>query len=140
MTGLSYSDDLLRAVLTSVKTVALAGASDDPSRPSYQVMEYLLAHGYRVFPINPRLAGQTLLGQSVYARLADLPETVDMVDVFRNSAAAGPVMDDAVAHGARVIWLQLDVRNDDAAARAAAAGATVIMDRCPKIEHRRLGL
>lgn len=134
----AYSDELLSNVLARVKSVALVGASDDPVRASYFVMKYLLEKGYQVYPINPKLAGRTLLGRTVYASLADLPETADMVDIFRNSAAAGPIADEAVAHGAKVVWMQLTVRNDEAAARAEAAGLTVIMDRCPKMEYQRL--
>lgn len=133
-----YSDAFLKGVLDSVRTIALVGASDDPVRASYFVMKYLTEKGYRVIPVNPKLAGTTLMGEPVYARLADLPLTVDMVDVFRNSAAAAGVTEEAIAHGARVVWMQLGVRNDEAAAKAEAAGLTVVMNRCPKMEYQRL--
>ncbi|RJF84085.1 CoA-binding protein [Azospirillum cavernae] len=133
-----YSDAFLRGVLDSVKTIAIVGASADPVKASFYVLKYLRDNGYRVFPINPKLAGQTILGETVYGSLADLPEPPDMVDIFRNSAAAGGVTDEAVAVGAKVVWMQLTVRNDEAAARAEAAGLTVVMNRCPKMEIQRL--
>ena len=138
--SLDYPDDLLRAVLGSVRSVAVVGVSANPARPSHAVMAFLQRHGYRCVPVNPGLAGQTLLGETVGADLRALSEPVDMVDVFRNSAAAGAVVDAAVAIGAKVAWLQLGVRDDEAAARAEAAGLRVVMDRCPKIEMLRLGL
>jgi uncharacterized protein len=134
----AYTDDFLRSVLTSVRTIALVGASDRPDRAANHVMAFLLSKGYTVYPVNPVLAGKTIHGRTVLASLDELPETVDMVDVFRNSEAAGEVADAAVAHGAKVVWMQLGVRNDAAAARAMAAGLTVVMDRCPAIEHPRL--
>ena len=133
-----YPDALLREILTSVKTIALVGASAQPHRTSNGVMRFLQAHGYRVIPVNPGLAGQSLHGERVHASLAEIPEKIDMVDVFRNSAYAGAVADQAVAIGARVVWMQLGVRDDAAAARAEKAGLTVIMDRCPAIEIPRL--
>lgn len=136
----SYSDDFLRDVLCSARVVAVVGFSANPDRPSHYVARFLQSRGYRVIPVNPGLAGQQALGETVRADLASIPEPVDMVDVFRNSEAAGAVVDEAVAIGAKVVWLQLDVINDDAAARAEAAGLRVVMDRCPKIEIPRLGL
>lgn len=136
----AYSDDYIRGILRSVKTIAMVGASDNWNRPSYFAMKYLQQKGYRVFPVNPKVAtaGGEILGEKVYADLDALPETVDMVDVFRNSEAAGPVTDAAIAHGARVVWMQLGVRNDAAASRAEQAGLQVVMNRCPKIEFSRL--
>lgn len=136
----AYPDDLIRRVLRSVRTVALVGASANPARPSWIVTKYLLSRGYEVFPINPGLAGGEILGRRVFARLADVPGPIDMVEIFRNSAAAGPITDEALALSPlpKVIWMQLAVRNDEAAARAEAKGVTVIMNRCPKIEYGRL--
>ena len=133
-----YSDDLLRRVLGSVKTVALVGASADPARPSHRIMRVLQSRGYKVIPVNPNLAGPTLNGERVYKTLADIEEPVDMVDVFRNSQAAGAVADEAIAIGAKVVWMQLGVINEAAAALARGAGLEVVMDRCVKIEHARL--
>jgi predicted CoA-binding protein len=135
-----YSDDLLRQILTQTRTIALVGASANPARPSHGVMRYLQREGYRVIPVNPGLEGQSLNGERVYARLADIPEKIDMVDIFRNSAQAGAASDEGVAIGARFIWMQLDVRDEAAAKRAEAAGLTVIMNRCPAIEIPRLGI
>lgn len=136
----SYSDAYIRSILRTTKTIALVGASANEARTSYIVLKYLLARGYRVFPINPGLAGKEILGQRVYASLADLPEAVDMVDVFRNSEAAGKVVDEALTLPAlpKTIWMQLSVRNDAAADRAEAKGVQVVMNRCPKIEWGRL--
>jgi hypothetical protein len=136
----SYLPDYIRGILQSVKTIALVGASANEVRPSYFVMKYLLDKGYDVIPVNPGLAGQTLLGQTVYATLKDIPRPVDMVDIFRNSEAAGPITDEALSLSPRpkVIWMQLSVRNDDAASRAEAEGVQVVMDRCPKMEYGKL--
>ncbi len=134
----AYTDDYLRGILRRVRTIAMVGASPNWNRPSYFAMKYLQHKGYRVIPVNPTAAGQTILGETVYARLNDIPEPVDMVDVFRNSEAAGPITEDAIAIGAKVVWMQLGVRNDDACRRAEAAGLCVVMNRCPKIEYGRL--
>ncbi len=134
-----YPDSLLRSILSTVRTIAMVGASSNWNRPSYFVMKYLQGKGYRVIPVNPGTAGKNLLGERIYASLRDIPEPIDMVDVFRASGSAGPIVDDAIAIGAKVVWMQLGVRNDEAAAKGEAAGLTVIMNRCPKIEFGRLG-
>ncbi len=135
-----YGDDHIRAILRATKTIALVGASANPARPSYIVFKYLCERGYAVTPVNPGLAGGSLLGRPVIAKLSDLSGPVDMVENFRNSDAAGPLVDEALALPERpkVIWMQLGVRNDAAAARAEAQGVTVVMNRCPKIEYGRL--
>jgi predicted CoA-binding protein len=134
----SYTDDELRDVLRRVKTIAMVGASPNWNRPSFFVMKYLQSKGYRVIPVNPRAVGKTILGEPVYPDLKSVPDKIDMVDIFRNSADAGPITDEAIAIGAKVVWMQIGVRNDAAASRAEAAGLTVIMNRCPKIEFSRL--
>jgi O-acetylhomoserine (thiol)-lyase len=139
MSDLHYPDALIARVLRSVNTIALVGASANWNRPAYFVMKYMQGKGYRVIPVNPGAAGQTLLGETVRASLLDVPEPVDMVQVFRRSEAAPPIVDDAIKIGAKVVWMQLGVRHDAAAAKARDAGLTVIMDRCPKIEFGRLG-
>ncbi|OYV39342.1 MAG: O-acetylhomoserine/O-acetylserine sulfhydrylase [Rhodospirillales bacterium 20-64-7] len=136
---IAYPDAKLRRILSTVRTIALVGASSNWNRPSYFVMKYLQGKGYRVIPVNPATAGQDQLGERIYASLREIPETIDMVDVFRASDAVGPIVDDAIAIGAKVVWMQLGVRNDEAAAKAEAAGIEVIMNRCPKIEFGRLG-
>ena len=136
----SYSDDYLRDILTEVKTVAVVGASPRPQRPSHGVMRYLQQHGYRAIPVNPFAADAIINGEPCYASLAEVPEKVDMVDVFRRSEAAGEAVDAAIATGARVVWMQLGVRDAAAALRAEAKGLRVVMDRCPAIEIPRLGL
>lgn len=134
------NDQTIRDVLTSTKRIALVGASDRPERPSYGVMKYLLDQGYDVVPVSPKLAGKTLLGQTAFGSLAEVPGKVDMVDVFRNSEAAWGVAQEAIAIGAKTLWLQMGVVNEQAAVLARDAGMTVIMDRCPKMEIPRLGL
>lgn len=138
----SYSDETLRTVLSRVRTVAMVGASTNWKRPSYFVMKYLQKKGYRVIPVNPGSAGKALLGETVYASLEEIPDRFEMVDVFRSSDAALGVTKDALAcaseKGIEVIWMQLTVRNDEAAALAEEAGLTVVMNRCPKIEYARL--
>ena len=140
MTHDAYPDSLIRDILKSVKRIALVGASANEARPSWIVTKYLIERGYDVVPVNPGLAGKTVVGKTVYASLKDVPGPVDMVEIFRNSEAAGPLTDEALALDPlpKVIWMQLSVRNDEAAARAEAKGVTVIMNRCPKIEYGRL--
>jgi O-acetylhomoserine (thiol)-lyase len=134
-----YPDAKLRRILSTVRTIAMVGASSNWNRPSYFVMKYLQGKGYRVVPVNPGTAGKEQLGERIYASLRDIPDKIDMVDVFRASDAVGPIVDDAIAIGAQVVWMQLGVRNDEAAAKAEAAGIEVVMNRCPKIEFGRLG-
>jgi predicted CoA-binding protein len=136
----SYSIDYIRDILRSVKTIALVGVSDNDVRASYFVFKYLLEKDYDVTPVNPNLAGQELLGHQVHARLADVPHAIDMVDIFRNSQAAGAITDEALALDPlpKVLWMQLGVRNDEAAARAEAKGIKVVMNRCPKMEYGKL--
>jgi len=133
-------DELMREILTDTQTIAIVGASDKAHRASYAVMKFLQDKGYRCIPVSPRPAGKTLLGEQAYARLADIPEPVGMVDMFINSKAVGPLTDDAVAIGAKAVWMQLGVLNEDAAERARAAGLKVVMDHCPAQEWDRLGL
>ncbi|HJN04964.1 MAG TPA: CoA-binding protein [Alphaproteobacteria bacterium] len=135
---IDYPDDLIRKILRETRTIAMVGSSANWNRPSYFAMKYLQRKGYRVIPVNPKEAGGEILGETVYAALKDIPEQIDMVDIFRNSEAAGAVTDEAIEIGAKAVWMQLEVRNDEAAARAEAAGLTVIMNRCPKIEFGRL--
>jgi len=134
-----YTDAKIRRILATVRTIAMVGASTNWNRPSYFVMKYLQGKGYRVIPVNPSAAGQDLQGEHVYASLRDIPDKVDMVDVFRTSDQAPAIVEDAIAIGAKVVWMQLGIRNDAAADRAEAAGLEVIMNRCPKIEFGRLG-
>jgi predicted CoA-binding protein len=139
---LHYDDAFLRRILRNVRVIAMVGASPNWVRPSNFAMKYLQNKGFRVIPVNPGHAGKDILGETVYARLKDIPDNVDMVDVFRASDKAGAVVDEAIAvaaeKGIQVIWMQLGVRDDAAARRAEAAGLTVVMDRCPKIEYGRL--
>jgi predicted CoA-binding protein len=136
----AYPDALIRSILTGVKTIAMVGASDNPARPSYLVYKYLRERGFRVIPVNPGKAGQDFLGETFVASLADIADPVDMVDIFRSPDAAPGIVSEALAMAPRpkVIWMQLSVRHDGAAAAAEAEGLTVIMDRCPKIEFGRL--
>ena len=135
-----YDDSYIRGILNTVKNVAVVGASPGDNRPSMFVVKYLTERGYRVFPINPGRGGQNIGGQKAYARLADVPEKIDMVDVFRNSETVSPILDEALAlpHRPDIFWMQQGVRNDAVAARAEAAGMKVVMNRCPKIEYGRL--
>ena len=133
-------DDEIRALLESVRTIAMVGASDRRDRPSYEVMAALQAHGYRVIPINPQITGEHLHGEFIFRDLSQIGEPIDLVDIFRNSAAAGEAVDEAIEVGAKAVWMQLGVVNEAAAARAEAAGLKVVMDRCPKIELRRLAI
>ena len=136
----AYPSGYIATILRGVKTIAMVGNSANVVRPSYLVMKYLIDKGYTVIPVNPGLAGQVLLGQTVYAAFADVPVKIDMVDIFRNSSAAGAIVDEALALPQKpgVIWMQLQVRNDEAAARAEAAGVRVVMNRCPKMEYGKL--
>ena len=140
MTHDSYPDELIRSILKSTKTIAMVGASANEVRPSWFVLKYLLGRGYRMFPVNPGIAGTEILGAKVYGSLAEIPEPLDMVEIFRNSEAADGIVDEALALDPlpKVIWMQLSVRNDAAAARAQAQGVQVIMNRCPKIEYGRI--
>ena len=134
------TEQQIKSILQQVKHIALVGASDKPHRASYGVMAYLLEQGYQVTPVSPKLAGQNLLGQKVYATLAEIPHPIDMVDVFRNSEVAYGVAEEAIAIKAKVLWLQLGVINEQAEQLATEAGLQVVMDRCPKIDIPRFGL
>lgn len=134
------TDAEISDLLRGVRTIAMVGASDRPDRPSYGVMATLQAQGYRVIPVNPAITGEHLHGEFVFRELAQLGDAIDLVDIFRNSAAAGAVVDEAIAIGAKAVWMQLGVIDEAAAARAEAAGLKVVMDRCPAIERRRLGI
>src|SRR6201982_1586157 len=136
----AYPDSYIRGILNTVKTIAMVGASERENRPSYCAFKYLLERSYKMIPVNPGHAGETMLGQKIYARLSDIPEPIDMVDIFRASQYALGIVQDALALKPRpqVIWMQLGVRNDEAAAKAEAAGIKVVMNRCPKIEYGRL--
>jgi len=142
MSELHYDDVMMQRVLKDTRTIAMAGASPNWVRPSNFAMKYLLGKGYKVHPINPGHAGKEIWDQTVYASLADVPGPIDMLDIFRNSAAAGDLVDEVISlkdeKQIKIVWLQLGVINHEAAARAEAAGLIVIMDRCPKIEYGRL--
>lgn len=134
----SYCEDYIRGILLASHSIAVVGASANTVRPSYFVVKYLLDKEYRIFPVNPGIAGQELLGRTVYATLKDIPSDLDMVDIFRDSGAALEITKQAIEIGAKVVWMQLGVRNDEAARLAEAAGLKVVMNRCPKIEYARL--
>ena len=136
----SYPDNYVRGILNTVKIIAMVGASEKENRPSYFAFKYLLERGYKMIPVNPGHAGAQMLGQRVYARLADIPEPIDMVDIFRVSQYALPIVQEALTLDPKpqVIWMQLGIRNDEAAALAEANGMKVVMNRCPKIEYGRL--
>ena len=134
------SDAEIAALLAETHTIAMVGASDRPDRPSYGVMRFLQGHGYRVLPVNPQITGEHVHGEYVWRELAQIGEPIDMVDIFRRPAAAGEAVDQAIAAGAKSVWLQLGVVNAEAAARAEAAGLKVVMDRCPVIEIQRMRL
>ncbi|HEY3917677.1 MAG TPA: CoA-binding protein [Stellaceae bacterium] len=136
----SYSDDYLRGLFVRVKTIAMVGASPRADRPSNHVMAFLQSKGFRVIPVNPQAAGETIHGEKVVASLGDIAEPIDMVDIFRRSDQVAPVADEAIAKHAKIVWMQLGVRDDKAAAKAEAAGLEVVMNRCPAIEMPRLGL
>lgn len=134
------TDAEIADLLSSIRTIALVGASDRPDRPSYDVMKFLQDHGYRVLPVNPSITGEHIHGEFVWRELSEIGDRIDMVDIFRRSADAGDAVDQAIAAGAKTVWMQLGVVNDVAAMRAEAAGLKVVMDRCPKIEIARLSL
>lgn len=133
-------DAEIKVLLEGARTIALVGASDRPDRPSYRVMAMLQEHGYRVIPVNPQITGEHLHGEFVFRDLSQIGEPIDIVDIFRRPLAAGEAVDEAIAVGAKAVWMQLGVINEDAATRAEAAGLQVVMDRCPAIEIPRLGV
>ena len=133
-----YDDKYIIEVLRDAKTVAMVGASANWNRPSFFAMKYMQQKGFRVIPVNPGVAGTEILGEMTVARLDEIEDPIDMVDIFRNSEAAGQITDDAIKAGAKIVWMQLGVRNDEAAKRAEDAGLRVVMNRCPKIEYRHL--
>ena len=136
----SYSDDYIRGIFGRVKTIALVGASPRPDRPSNRVMAFLQRQGFNVIPVNPQALGQKIHGETVVGSLHDIAEPIDMVDIFRRSEEVAPVVDEAIAKHAKIVWMQLGVRDDKAAAKAEAAGLDVVMNRCPAIEMPRLDL
>lgn len=133
-------DEDIRTLLGETRTIAMIGASDRPDRPSYGVMAFLQAQGYRVIPVNPQITGEHIHGEFVFRELSQIGEPIDLVDIFRRPMAAGEAVDEAIAAGAKAVWLQIGVINEEAAARAEAAGLKVVMDRCPKVEIPRLGI
>ena len=133
-------DEDIYELLANARTVAMVGASDRPNRPSNGVMQFLQGRGYRVIPINPQITGEHLFGEFVWRELSQIGEPIDIVDIFRRPLAAGEAVDEAIAVGAKAVWMQIGVVNEEAAARAEAAGLKVVMDRCPKIEIPRLGV
>lgn len=134
----SYSDDYLSGILDSVKTIAMVGASENWNRPSFFVMKYLQGKGFRIIPVNPAAKAPEILGEKVYKSLAEIPDKIDMVDIFRRAEEAAAIVDDAIKIGAKVVWMQIGVVNPEVAAKAEAAGLKVVMNRCPKIEYSRL--
>jgi predicted CoA-binding protein len=136
----NYSADYIRGIFASVKTIAMVGASPRPDRPSNHVMAFLQRKGFRVIPVNPQAAGQRIHGETVVATLGEIAEPIDMVDIFRRSSEVAPIVDEAIAKHAKIVWMQLGVRDDNAAAKAESAGIDVVMNRCPAIEMPRLGL
>ncbi|KAA1172760.1 CoA-binding protein [Marinobacter salinexigens] len=136
----SNSPDQIRSVLERIRTIALVGASEKPNRPSHEVMEYMQHRGYRVIPVNPRLAGKELLGETVYSSLKELPEAVDMAELFVAPERTDDIINEAIEMAIPVVWMQIGVINEAGAARAEAAGLSVVMDRCPKQEIPRLGI
>lgn len=136
----SYGDDYIRGIFARVKTIALVGASPRPDRPSNRVMAFLQRKGFHVIPVNPQALGQTIHGETVVGSLDSIAQPIDMVDIFRRSEEVAPVVDQAIATHAKIVWMQLGVRDDKAAAKAEAAGLDVVMNRCPAIEMPRLGL
>ncbi len=138
MEPLYYPDWQIRRILRDTDTIAMVGASTNWNRPSYFAMKYLQVKGFRIIPVNPRAAGEELLGETVYASLKDIPDPVEMVDIFQRADRVPSVVDEAIEIGAKIVWMQLTVRHDEAAKKALAAGLTVIMNRCPKIEFGRL--
>ena len=134
------ADADIAELLTTARTIALVGASDRPDRASYGVMRFLQDQGYRVIPVNPRITGEHVHGEYVWRELTQIGEPIDIVDIFRKSDDVGPIVDDAIAIGAKAVWMQLGIENGEAAAKAEAAGLKVVMNHCPKIEFARLGL
>jgi predicted CoA-binding protein len=134
------SDEDIAELLTNARTIAMIGASDRPDRASFGVMKFLQGHGYRVLPVNPQITGEHVHGEFVWRELAQIGEPIDIVDIFRRSEMAGEAVEQAIFAGVKAVWMQLGVVNEEAAAKAEAAGLKVVMDRCPKIEIARLGL